>query len=468
MRSEGDQASIPTDGAQAISVQVESSRRRIQELSEALKEEQSKLERLEALERTLQTFSQPQSNISLESQTEEDPNNNGGGGPKRKAYQAVRPEVKELVIQNVFDKGMTQRKVSESFGLSERTVRRIIKAEKNIHSGQEPVPKRRRGAKTKLTGEIMTELLFKLERQPTMTLSDMKRYVSDVHSVTCTPQSISRMLSSMDVNWKTTVEIPAHWNQLNILQERHDFVVRRAIDVDKELIYVGDTGFDLNFNRSQDPSCSDQGATLSLVPRTSQATLIGAMTTNGYVYHEIINPDGKRVTGLTRADYEEFLVRLTEKVDTKRSVVIVERSKLTQSDDIAPLDGRLGVHYKEPDSLELLLNTTTHHPTLLDHNIPKIEIDYLPPCSAFLSPLEISFVDLKNHVKDLNEPPIQERNQLILRINHAIHSLFGLPKPQNLFNFIAKEIYPNCFNMVPISGPIIKHPDCPNRTIHPQ
>ncbi|KAI9621104.1 hypothetical protein H4Q26_013301 [Puccinia striiformis f. sp. tritici PST-130] len=79
MRSEGDQASIPTDGAQAISVQVESSRRRIQELSEALKEEQSKLERLEALERTLQTFSQPQSNISLESQTEEDPNNNGGG-----------------------------------------------------------------------------------------------------------------------------------------------------------------------------------------------------------------------------------------------------------------------------------------------------------------------------------------------------------------------------------------------------
>ncbi|KAH9443191.1 hypothetical protein H4Q26_013300 [Puccinia striiformis f. sp. tritici PST-130] len=363
---------------------------------------------------------------------------------------------------------MTQRKVSESFGLSERTVRRIIKAEKNIHSGQEPVPKRRRGAKTKLTGEIMTELLFKLERQPTMTLSDMKRYVSDVHSVTCTPQSISRMLSSMDVNWKTTVEIPAHWNQLNILQERHDFVVRRAIDVDKELIYVGDTGFDLNFNRSQDPSCSDQGATLSLVPRTSQATLIGAMTTNGYVYHEIINPDGKRVTGLTRADYEEFLVRLTEKVDTKRSVVIVERSKLTQSDDIAPLDGRLGVHYKEPDSLELLLNTTTHHPTLLDHNIPKIEIDYLPPCSAFLSPLEISFVDLKNHVKDLNEPPIQERNQLILRINHAIHSLFGLPKPQNLFNFIAKEIYPNCFNMVPISGPIIKHPDCPNRTIHPQ
>jgi len=376
----------------------------------------------------------------------------------------VKPEVKELVIQNVFDKGMTQRKVSESFGLSERTVRRIIKAEKNIHSGQDPVPKRRRGAKTKLTSAVMTELLFQLERQPTMTLSDMKRYVSDVHAVTCTPQSISRMLSSMDVNWKTTVEIPPHWNEINILQERHDFVVRRAIDVDKDLIFVGDTGFDLNFNRSHDSSGPDQGATLSLVPRTSQATLIGAMSTSGYVYHEIINPDGKRVTGLTGADYEEFLIRLAGKLESKRSVVIVERAKLGLGDAPAGrLSGRLGEHFREPDSLELLL--TTRHPTL-DPNMLKIEMDYLPSSSAFLSPLEISFVDLKHHLKH-HEQPILERSQLISKINSAIKSLFPQPKPRDLFNFVAKDLYPNCFNMVPISGPIIKHPDSFSTSLPP-
>ncbi|KAA1073624.1 hypothetical protein PGT21_018877 [Puccinia graminis f. sp. tritici] len=454
-------ASNPTDEAQSIGLQADSCRRRIRELSEALKEEQSRLERLEAIESSLIIHA------SLRSQqagVESRPNEEGGMGPKRKAYQAVKPEVKELVIQNVFDKGMTQRKVSESFGLSERTVRRIIKAEKNIHSGLEPAPKRRRGAKTKLTNEIMSELLFKLERQPNMTLSDMKRYVSETHAVTCTPQSISRMLSSMDVNWKTTLKIPPHWNETNILRERHDFVVRRAIDVDKQLIFVGDTGFDLNFNRSQDPSCSEQGASLSLVPRTSQATLLGAMSTSGYVYHEIINPDGKRVTGLSREDYEEFLIRLSTKLDSRRSVVIVERAKLAggkeEEEETRPLEGRLAEHFREPDSLASLLSSThppagNHHP---QPSIIKTEIDYLPACSGFLSPLEISFVDLKNHIKSL-DPPIHERSQLILHLTNAIHSLFPAPKPQDLFNFVAKELYPNCFNLAPISGPIIKHPD---------
>ncbi|KNZ54861.1 hypothetical protein VP01_282g5 [Puccinia sorghi] len=477
-----------TDDGQGITRQVEASRRRIQELSEALRLEQSNLERLEGLQKSLENRPQPPSIPPAE------PQNEGSSGSKRKAYQAVKPEVKELVIQNVFDKGMTQRKVSESFGLSERTVRRIIKAEKNIHSGQDPLPKRRRGAKTKLTSAVMTELLFQLERQPAMTLSDMKRYVSDVHAVTCTPQSISRMLSSMDVNWKTTVEIPSHWNEISILQQRHDFVVRRAIDVDKDLIFVGDTGFDLNFNRSQDPSCSgkacsvtltqiqaiflkfalllilvwfasgDQGATLGLVPRTSQATLIGAMSTSGYVYHEIINPDGKRVTGLTGADYEEFLIRLAGKLESKRSVVIVERAKLGLGD--APsgrLSGRLGEYFREPHSLEHLL--TTRHPTL-DPNMLKIEMDYLPSSSAFLNPLEISFVDLKHHVKH-HQQPILERSQLISKINSAIKSLFPQPKPRDLFNFVAKDLYPNCFNMVPISGPIIKHPDSFSTSLPP-
>ncbi|KAA1078128.1 hypothetical protein PGT21_029153 [Puccinia graminis f. sp. tritici] len=126
------------------------------------------------------------------------------------------------------------------------------------------------------------------------------------------------------------------------------------------------------------------------------------------VYHEIINPDGKRVTGLSREDYKEFLIRLSTKIDSSRSVVIVERAKLAggkeEEEETRPLEGLLAEHFREPDLLASLLSSThppvgNHHPQPL---IIKTEIDYLPACSGFLSPLEISFVDLKNHIKSLD------------------------------------------------------------------
>ncbi|PLW46457.1 hypothetical protein PCASD_06301 [Puccinia coronata f. sp. avenae] len=447
-----------------VSLQIEASKTRIQQLSVALKQEETNLERLEELKQSLEKAvdEEAASIPSVEPPIIQEVVSTNAGGAKRKAYQAVKPEVKEQVIQNVFERGMTQRKVSEWFGLSERTVRRIIKAEKSVHSGEAPGPKRRRGAKTKLSSGIMTELLFQLEMRPAMTLADMKRYVADHHAVSCTPQSISRMFSSMHVNWKTHLHIPPHWNDPHILQLRHDFVVRRAMDVDKDLIFVGDTGFDLNFNRSQDPSCLDQGATLSLVPRTSQATLIGAMSTQGYVHHEIINADGKRVTGVMASDYEEFLERLSGKLDKRRSVVIVDGMKLggTKDGEAPVLRGRLAERFREPESLEMLLAPARSQGASvpLDPAVLRTEIDFLPPHSAFLSPIEISFVDLKAHIIAHPEP-ITERSQLIARINNAIRSLFPPPKPQDWFNFVAKEIYPNCFNRAPIDGPIIKHPD---------
>jgi transposase len=250
-------SSSTPDETHRVSLQIEASKTRIQQLSEALKQEETNLERLEELKQSLEKAADEEaaSIPSVEPSIIQEVVSTNAGGAKRKAYQAVKPEVKEQVIQNVFERGMTQRKVSEWFGLSERTVRRIIKAEKSVHSGEAPGPKRRRGAKTKLSSGIMTELLFQLEMRPAMTLADMKRYVADHHAVSCTPQSISRMFSSMHVNWKTHLHIPPHWNDPHILQLRHDFVVRRAMDVDKDLIFVGDTGFDLNFNRSQDPSC---------------------------------------------------------------------------------------------------------------------------------------------------------------------------------------------------------------------
>ena len=97
---------------------------------------------------------------------------------------------------------------------------------------------------------MRTNLLLYLENRPAATQKEMAEYLKDTHSVSVTTSAISQTLRDMDITWKQVCNIPASWNQANLLEQRANFVNCQALDVDCLIVFVDESGFDLHMGRS--------------------------------------------------------------------------------------------------------------------------------------------------------------------------------------------------------------------------
>jgi hypothetical protein len=66
---------------------------------------------------------------------------------------------------------------------------------------------------------------------------------------------------------------------------------------------------------------------LTLVPKVKQVTVIGAISKTGYVYHKILNADGKKTTGVGANDFCLFLNSLRSRL-SNNSIIIIDNAPI--------------------------------------------------------------------------------------------------------------------------------------------
>ena len=74
-----------------------------------------------------------------------------------------------------------------------------------------------------------------------------------------------------------------------------------------------------------------QPAVLSLVPKAKQVTLIGALSAEGFVYHELLNADGTKAKGVGADKFCLFLGSLSARLP-RDSVVIMDNAPIHQGE----------------------------------------------------------------------------------------------------------------------------------------
>ena len=108
---------------------------------------------------------------------------------------------------------------------------------------------------------------------------------------------------------------------------------------------------------------------LSLVPWAKQVTLIGALSAEGFVYHKLLNANGTKSKGIGADEFCLFLGSLGARL-LSESVIIMDNTLIHQ-----------GTRFKEVCKS---LKTSK-----------SITIEFLPPFSPFLNPIEYSFHSIK-------------------------------------------------------------------------
>lgn len=374
------------DAADPKPAEAENLQERIDDLSPQLSKANAQKHGAIAITRSL-------TNLNQANQTPSQPSKD-----QRRPHQPISEDVKNLIYANVCDGNMNQVQAASAFRVSSRQVKRIIKQKRDAenYSGSDSPrePKRKRGATSKLTVEMLVDLLLFLEEQPGLTLKKMVEFIEDRFKVSTSITAVDRALRKMDITWKSATTIPSKWNDPTVTSKRHDYARRRLNDGDPFAVYVDETGFDLHTQKSHPRAMAGKMATLTVVPRLSQITMIAAMSKEGYVYHELINSNGQRQRGVDPKDFSHFLIHLHSRCP-QGAVIYLDGAPIHRGDEFE----------QARQTIEAAKD---------------VKIDFLPPYSPFLNPIELSFDALKSFLK---AQKIQTRPQLVNAVHQGIREL---------------------------------------------
>ncbi|KAA1070844.1 hypothetical protein PGT21_050111 [Puccinia graminis f. sp. tritici] len=340
---------------------------------------------------------------------------------ERKANAIIKPEVRELIRENVNGKGMKIVDAMKAFNVSRRQIQRI-KAE---DPDQVKTHKKR---PSKFTDDMKTELLLELDQKSTTTLPEMVKFIQERFGVKVSTQAISNLIHDIDISWKLVANIPAAWNKTELIEQRANFVNRCGLDLGRRVVFIDEAGFDLHSGRAFGYSPSGQPAVLSLVPKAKQVTLIGALSVDGFDHYELLNADNTKAKGVGADEVCLFLSSLGARLP-RESLIIMDNAPTHQ-----------GKRFKEViGSLE---------------TSKSIKIEFLPPYSPFLNPIEYSFHSIKSYVQS-KQPP--NRAALVEEIKNAIHEVIT-PEKSKIYFSHCQRLYQPCADFQQITGLVLTPP----------
>lgn len=345
---------------------------------------------------------------------------------KRKKFQPVSPEVKSLVLEKVFyTDELTWKEATEAYDISEATISRIIKKEKQRKEGVVP-PQKKRGRKSPLTEEVMIWLLRQIEEKSYLTIEEMKGLVEKHFQLETSKSAIERALLSYDVTWKCILPIPVNWNTEEALERRASFL-KELLDFSnfgRPVVFIDESSFNLHIQRSKGRSVSGYPAILSTVPKGKRITLIAALGEQGIIYYRLKTHSASDTSrGTTAEDFRQFLFDLVPKLP-QNTLIILDNAKIHHANSLQSI-------------WELL-------------SVKNFEKLFLPPYSPFLNPIEYAFNDMKAHVK--SKAP-SKKAQLKTAIEEAIQGITS--EKAKAFIDHSRKFYPQVAHKIPFRGKIL-------------
>jgi len=224
----------------------------------------------------------------------------------------------------------------------------------------------------------------------------------------------------MDVTWKNVMTIPIDWNTLEVLRARTEYVHQLLLMMDRNRVYLDETGFNLHTKKSKGRALAGNPATITVVPKGKRITLISALSLQGMIHTRIVHNVGEK-KGTNAEDFRNFLLDLVPKIP-RGSVLILDNAKIHHANNLGSTWNMLKQTY-------------------------DIDYFYLPPYSPFLNPIELAFHSLKEAVKGCT---FFNRGELLGAIERCI-PLTTAAKAEGYFHHSAK-FHRQCLLGLPFTG----------------
>jgi len=220
----------------------------------------------------------------------------------------------------------------------------------------------KRGGKKKhiIKEEISNKLLEYLEAKPDSTLSELKNFLQVQFNLTCSISTINRFLVGNFYSIKKVYGSVEEKNSERVKTLRMKYVenFQEKQWRSSQCIYIDEIGFNAWMRRTR--GRSKIGTRINAIHPNSRGrnmSLIMVISKRGPVHHKIV------MGGVTRSIYQDFLIELDGK--------------------LPPTE-----HYLIQDNASVHKNVTSRN-----------NLQYLPPYSPFLNPIETVFSKLKSIVR---------------------------------------------------------------------
>lgn len=274
-----------------------------------------------------------------------------------------------ITIINHHLNGLRKSSISDIMKIPRSTIFGII----SIFEKEGRISENIRGGdrRTKISNENKELLQKKVDEDPTISLKQLKEYAESRFNLNVGCSTIDRCLRSFHYTLKSVVNVPERRNCPVTIEKRFVYAEkfhRMHLDLDdKRFIFIDEVGFCVSSRAKKGRSLigtSVYVATPSI--RSRNISIIASMNKYGMVNHLINN---RPVTGV---DFKAYLLDLKETCQRNgvlEPIFIVDNAKIH--------------HFK--GVLECVNNG-------------EILINYLPPYSPFLNPIENCFSKWKNYV----------------------------------------------------------------------
>ena len=332
--------------------------------------------------------------------------------PKRK-YHPISNELRELIIKNVIEDRKSQKEVANQFGTSQPVVSKILK--KYRETGMKHAePKGGAIIEKKLKDCHIRALEEMISDDCSITLEKMKENLLDRFNLDVSVSTISRYLIGFKYSFKRISVQSEKANSLENKLIRKEFAQNffeswfKKID---DLIFIDETGFTVSMREFYGRSKVGKKAIKTVErPFTMNYTLTAAMSNKEIFYYEICvgAMDAKKFASFIRKFCNEIKNRHLES-----QIIFMDNVKFHKTDDI-----------------QELVDAKGH------------DLQYLPPYSPQLNPIEYLFHEWKGFVRAQHPT---DQASLLRMIDDA---QISIPERhfQNYFNHIIK-LLPDCAQM---------------------
>jgi transposase len=240
---------------------------------------------------------------------------------------------------------------------------------------------------------VLVWLCSEIERDAGISLKDLANGLLEKFDIEVGVAAISKTIKSLDISWKTALEIPESWNSKETLEKRIMFVNRLREELlleERELIYIDEQGYDLKQARkSKGHALAGRPAVLTMKPKGRRVSLIAALSKSGIIHTKLVESLGPLKRGTTGDDFRLFIHDARPKLRGK--VILLDTARIHDT--------------KELDALWPELKAQDN-----------IDVVFLPPHSSFLSAIEYAFNKLKIIIKAIKP---QNHAELKDSINRA-------------------------------------------------
>lgn len=283
----------------------------------------------------------------------------------RGRYSRYTRAQKELFIK-FFEDGKSVKEASSMANINLNTGKSMIRSNKSNNS--ELISKTRGGNRAKkLTEEVLAMIEACVERNPGVTLVEIKRLLFQQNNINISKSSIDRGLRELKVTLKLASFEVDRVNEPRTIELRKIYatdISRRCQESRQKMIFIDECGFNLHLRRKQARSRQNTRATV-IIPtvRGRNVTLIAAMTSEKIVHTKIISQ--------STCNSNKFCIFLRElfdelDADWQGALLIMDNARIHKTNEV-----------KE----------TVEH--------GGYNLLYLPPYSPMLNPIEKTFSKMK-------------------------------------------------------------------------